>query len=145
MIYVAYGSNMHRDGMSKRCPGARALGVTMLKGQAIGVKRDGFVAIRPRRGHVVHGLAWQVSLRDVVALDRYEHAGTQTYRRRLLAVRLAGRTVRAWVYCGSSRVDTGRLRRDYFIQSVLGPALSWGLPGPYVAELGRLARSGFRS
>lgn len=145
MHYFAYGSNMHVADMAARCPGARAISTALMRDYAIGVTRDGYVGIAPRRGRRVHGVVWQVTPRDLVALDRYERAGTRSYRPRTVPLIVAGRIVRALVYCAAVPMDRSRPRRDYLGRTVLGAALSWGLSDRYVAELARLARVGFRA
>jgi hypothetical protein len=43
-LYFAYGSNMNRAAMRRRCPGARAM-LYLLRGRATGRPRPGYVAM----------------------------------------------------------------------------------------------------
>ena len=42
-LYFAYGSNMNRSAMTRRCPGARAIGTAVLEGYRFFVGLDGWV------------------------------------------------------------------------------------------------------
>jgi gamma-glutamylcyclotransferase (GGCT)/AIG2-like uncharacterized protein YtfP len=136
MLHFAYGSNMSRALMSRRCPTADALGPGCLEGWRYFISGDGYASIAPMAGAAVHGIVWRVAARDLAALNAYESLDSGLYRRRILAVRLSGRRVPALVYVGRSRVS-GRPRRGYQDGIVLPAARDWALPDSYVAELAR--------
>lgn len=144
MLYFAYGSNMSLPEMALRAPGAVPLGIGRLADHRLFVTADGYVAIRRRRRHVVHGVVWQIGARDVAALDRYEGVGEGWYVRRTLPVRLAGRSAVCLVYGGGRVAEGVRPRRRYFIEAVRASALAWNLPSRYIADLDRLGGRGFR-
>jgi hypothetical protein len=54
-FYFAYGSNMHRLAMKRRCPSARAVGPAALNGYRFFVGLDGWGSVGPSAGHIVHG------------------------------------------------------------------------------------------
>lgn len=144
MFYFAYGSNMSVAQMAHRAPGARPVGTGCLDGHRLFFTADGYAAIRPQRGHRVHGVVWQVTARDIAVLDRYEGVGEGWYRRCRVAVRHGGRTRACLVYVGADVVEGGRPIRRYFAEGVMAPALAWSLPSRYIASLARFARGGFR-
>ena len=76
-LYFAYGSNMQRAAMARRCPGARALGPAALEGYRLlrRARRLGFGHAR-RAALRVHGVLWRLTPRDIAALHAYEHCCT---------------------------------------------------------------------
>jgi gamma-glutamylcyclotransferase (GGCT)/AIG2-like uncharacterized protein YtfP len=141
-LHFAYGSNMSRELMRRRCPAAQAIGPARLDGWRFLVTPDGYASIAPAPGSTVHGVLWRLTPRHLAALNAYESLDSGLYRRRLLAVRTAGRLVRALTYVGR-RLGEGRPRPGYQDGIVLPAARAWGLPPHYVAELARWAPGGW--
>ncbi|MDQ2953545.1 MAG: gamma-glutamylcyclotransferase [Pseudomonadota bacterium] len=137
ILYFAYGSNMDRLAMAKRCPQARPLGIAVIDGYRFTIGADGYASLVRAPGNAVHGVLWHLTPRDLAALDAYESIDTGLYRRAVLPVRFAGRTTRALLYLGR-RPGQGRPRGNY-LQSVIAAARDWKLPRGYIARLGRCA------
>src|ERR1700758_2254693 len=112
MLHFAFGSNMDRAAMLRRCPGALAIGPARLDGWRFIVTRDGYASVVPAAGGVVHGVLWRLTPRDLAAADAYESVAGGLYRRRMLAVSRAGRRVQAMVYIGRDR-SVGRPKPGY--------------------------------
>src|SRR5437588_7687186 len=110
--YFAYGSNMSRAHMARRCPAAAAIGPARLDGWRFLVTLDGFASIVPAPGSVVHGVMWRISARDLAALNAYESLDSGLYVRRTLPVRVGDRIVRALAYIGRERT-AGKPRPGY--------------------------------
>ena len=73
--YIAYGSNLHRDQMRRRCPGAKVIGTSVLDGYRLMFKGSGtgaYLTIEPRAGRKVPVAVYLVTEEDEKALDRYE-------------------------------------------------------------------------
>lgn len=69
--YLAYGSNLNKAQMQRRCPDAVAIGCTKIYGYSL-VFRRGFLTIElDKNGSVPVGI-WQISEADEKRLDRYE-------------------------------------------------------------------------
>lgn len=136
-LYFAYGSNMDRDAMKRRCPEARALGPAVLEGYRFFVGREGWGSVRRSPGSRVHGVLWKVSPRDMAALHAYELLHTGLYDLRTLPVRRGGRLVPAMIYLLRQRVE-GRARPGY-VEAIAAAARGWQLPQRYIASLERLA------
>ncbi len=136
-LHFAYGSNMSRDLMQRRCPGAQALGPARLESWRFVITVDGYASVIPCPGSTVHGVLWRVTPRDRAALDAYESLGSGLYRRRLLPVACRGRRVSALVYVGRSAA-AGRPKPGY-AAIVVGAARDWALPDAYVMSLARLS------
>jgi hypothetical protein len=135
VLHFAYGSNMDRVSMRRRCPTATALGTARLDHWRYLVTRDGYASIAPAPGEVVHGVLWRLAPRDLAAVNAYESLDSGLYRRCLLPVRRGGRRVRALVYVARDRC-AGRPRPGYQ-DLVVRAARDWRLPADYVRQLER--------
>src|SRR6266849_3207858 len=135
-LHFAYGSNMSRALMCRRCPGARAIGPARLDGWRFVVTRDGYASVAPAAGGTVHGVAWRLSPRDFAALNAYESLDSGLYLRRVLPVAIGARRKPALVYVAPGRGE-GRPRPGYQ-ELVVAAAREWGLPDAYVRALERL-------
>lgn len=69
--YIAYGSNLNKIQMARRCPHAAVVGGAVLEGYKL-VFRRGYLTIEPDEGGLVPVGVWRISCRDEAALDRYE-------------------------------------------------------------------------
>ncbi|MFN3657744.1 MAG: gamma-glutamylcyclotransferase [Pseudolabrys sp.] len=136
-LYFAYGSNMDRAAMRRRCREARALGPALLRDYAFFVGRDGWGSVKPRRGGSVHGVLWCVSPRDLAALHAYEWLHKGLYAMSKVPVRYGARHVRATIYVLRRRVE-GRARPGY-METIAAAARDWRLPERYTRSLERMA------
>lgn len=136
MLHFAYGSNMDRAAMVRRCPGAAALGPARLDHWRFVVTRSGYASVVPAPG-AVHGILWRLTARDVAAVNAYESLDSGLYRRRMLPVRHHGRSVPALVYVARGR-RAGRPKPGYQ-DLVVAAACAWNLPEDYIDGLRRWA------
>jgi gamma-glutamyl AIG2-like cyclotransferase len=139
-LHFAYGSNMSRALMRRRCPGAHAVGPARLDGWRFIISRDGYASVRPAPGAAVHGVLWRLLPRDLAALNAYESLDSGLYARRVLPVRIGARRQPALVYVAPGRGD-GRPRPGYQ-ELVVAAAREWNLPDDYLRALARLVPSG---
>src|ERR1043166_6273151 len=98
MLHFAYGSNMDRAALRRRCPAATAIGTARLENWRFVVTRDGYASIVPAPGSAVHGVLWRLTARDLAAVNAYESLDSGLYRRRMLPVRQGGRRLKGLVY-----------------------------------------------
>jgi hypothetical protein len=131
-LHFAYGSNMSRVLMRRRCPGARGLGAAWLDGWRFVITRDGYASLVRAPGARVHGVLWRLTPRDLAALHAYEQ---RAYLRRIVPVRQGGARLPALVYLAPER-GGGRARPGYQ-ELVVASARDWRLPDDYVAGLKR--------
>jgi hypothetical protein len=132
-LYFAYGSNMNREAMARRCPRSNALGLARLARHRVAVMREGWVTVA-RDPHVsVHGVLWDLALADVPALDRYEGP---LYAKIVQPVIGGSGPKRALVYVGAN-AGPGVPRPDYLAE-ILAAARSWPLPVDAIAAIERL-------
>ena len=138
-LYFAYGSNMSRAAMRRRCPQARALGSATLEGYRFFVGLDGWGSVAPNAGDIVHGVLWQLTPRDVAALHAYELLHKGLYEVRHLPVRAGACRLRAMVYLLRRR-SVGRPRPGY-VEMIAAAARGWQLPEVYIRSVERWSGS----
>lgn len=139
MLHFAYGSNMSRMLMGRRCPTAVALGTARLAGWRFIIMGEGYASVVPSLGSDVYGVLWRLKPRDLAALNAYESLDSGLYRRRMLAVTYDGGRAPALVYLARDRSE-GRPKPGYQ-DIVVAAAREWGLPEAYVRALERWAPS----
>jgi len=141
-LHFAYGSNMSKALMAMRCGQARPLGVATLAGWRFIIGRQRYGSIVPVRGHMVHGVLWKLSPRDLAAVNAYESVDTGLYLRRRLPVRYGDHVVQALVFV--ARVGGKGRPRPGYMRVVVESARDWQLPERYVRTLARWSRSRWR-
>src|SRR5258706_5321324 len=142
VVHFAYGSNMSRTLMCAHCAAAAARGTAQLPRWRFLITRDGYASIVPAVGETVHGVLWQVSPRDLAAINVYEGLSVGLYRRRTLPVLNGfGRRVTALSYIARANGE-GRPRPGY-LDLVVAAARDWQLPDDYIRMLARWAPSGW--
>ena len=137
-LHFAYGANMDREAMARRCPRSKAVGLARLARHRLAVMREGWLtAIRDPLSSV-HGVLWELALSDVRTLDRYEGLPQGHYAKIAQPVLTESGPRRALVYVGAN-AGPGAPRPEYLAE-VLAAARSWPLPAEAIAELERLGR-----
>lgn len=134
-LYFAYGANMNRPAMRRRCPGAHAIGPAALEGYRFFVGLEGWGSVKPSPGDIVHGVLWRLTLRDVAALHAFEllHQGLYTVRH--MPVRAGSRRLPAMLYLLHRRV-AGRPKPGY-VEMIAAAARGWKLPERYIRSVER--------
>ena len=115
-LYLAYGSNLNLAQMANRCPTARVIGSSEMKGWRLLFKgsRTGAVAtVEPDRGSFVPVLVWEITPADEAALDRYE-GWPFLYRKEMVKVKINGKSVKAMVYIMNEGRPTGQPSCYYY-------------------------------
>ena len=135
-LYFAYGANMERAAMARRCGAAIPLGPAVLRGWRY-VIAEGYGSVAPARGAHVCGVLWRLTARDLAALNIFESLDSGLYRRATLTVDIGGQRVRALVYVG--RKGGKRRAMPGYQERIVAAAEEWRLPKRYIAQLRRLA------
>ena len=126
--YLAYGSNLNKAQMQKRCPGAKPIGKGLLEGYELffkGSKTGYYLTIEPKADGVVPIVVWEVSAENERSLDRYEGFPVCYYKKelRLPVFRTkSGRTVQTtgFVYIMNEKRKLGEPHPRYFWTCVKG-------------------------
>jgi hypothetical protein len=132
-LHFAYGPNMNRAGMARRCPGAVALGRAVLSDHRFLITADGYASVLRMPGETVHGVLWRLGARDLATLDAYEGVDSGLFSRAMMPVLSEGRSVKALVYLGRSR-EEGHPKPGY-LNDVISAAREWQLPWDYIQSL----------
>jgi len=138
-LYFAYGSNMNRGAMERRCAGATAIGPARLDGYGFFVGIDGWGSVKRKAGATVHGVLWRLTPRDAAALHAYELLHKGLYDVRHLPVRLGAGRVTAMLYVLRRR-SAGKPRPGY-AEMIAAAARGWRLPEPYIRSVERWSTS----
>ena len=116
-LYIAYGSNLNLSQMAYRCPTAKVVGKSELKGYELlfrGGRRGAVATVEPKEDSSVPVLLWNIQEADEAALDRYE-GYPRFYDKQMMEVELKGKSVSAMVY-------------------VMTPGHAFGIPSYYYAN-----------
>lgn len=84
--YIAYGSNLNVRQMRMRCPSARRIATSELKGYELlfkGSKTGSYLTVEKKPGSSVPVGVWEVTQADEKALDRYEGFPNFYYKKEL--------------------------------------------------------------
>jgi gamma-glutamylcyclotransferase (GGCT)/AIG2-like uncharacterized protein YtfP len=122
--YFAYGSNLNRADMRRRCPDAHPGVPARLHGWRLTFR--GVADIEPAAGRTVHGALWWLSRADVRNLDAYEGAPTY-YRRRTVEVLTDDGPVEAMTYVMTGDSYRG-LPSPWYLGRIEEGFRDWGLP-----------------
>lgn len=95
MLYIAYGSNLNKEQMKRRCPQAKPVGTIMLKNYELQFRI--YLTIIPKQDSEVPVAIWEITERDEESLDLYEGYPKQ-YRKEYLDIEIQGRREKALVY-----------------------------------------------
>ena len=100
--YIAYGSNLNVQQMSYSCPGARVVGISVIKGYELiykGSKTGSYLTIEKKKGGIVPVAVWEVTADDEKRLDAYEGYPNFYYKTEMkLQLKGARKRIKAFVY-----------------------------------------------
>jgi AIG2 family protein len=135
MLYLAYGSNMHRGQMAERCPGAVPAGTARLPSHRFRINSAGWATVTPEEGADVYGALWGLAEDDEHALDLYEGVAEGGYVRKVVEAWRwpSGGPVAAWLYVATD-TSPGVPERKY-LAGIVEAARLLGLPAPYADEV----------
>ncbi len=132
-LYVAYGSNLNKDQMAKRCPTAKPYGVGFLKNWELiyrGSRTGAYATIRKKKGVNVPVVIWEITDCDERNLDIYE-GYPKFYFKRNVMVSLDIGLKKAMVYI----MDTSRLPgipSSHYIDTIYKGYEDFGLDFQYL-------------
>lgn len=99
-LYIAYGSNLNLPQMARRCPTAKVVGKSLLRGWRLvfrGSPSSAVATVERMPRHSVPVLVWRLQPADEQALDAYE-GWPRLYRKETIRLTLKGRRVYAMIY-----------------------------------------------
>lgn len=111
MLYVAYGSNLNKEQMFYRCPGAKVVYTGVIKDYKLvyrGSKTGAYATIIPKKGEHVPVAIWEINDRHERSLDRYEGYPTFYYKKDIEVTLNDDRTIPAMAYIMFDKAKPGR-------------------------------------
>jgi hypothetical protein len=114
--YLAYGSNLNMEQMSRRCPGASVVGATVLNNHRLlfrGTPGNTHATIEIKHGYTVPVLLWQITDDDEAALDIYEGV-PRYYTKEKFLIRVGEEVRTALVYVMTSGRPMGPPNDIYY-------------------------------
>lgn len=128
-LYVCYGSNLHLQQMSYRCPDATVYGSGVIKNYRL--KFYGVASIEPQPGEDCPVGVWEISERDEINLDRYEGFPNLYRKEEIEVVMESGETVTAMVYI-MNRSGAEYDPSPHYYETIYSGYQSFGLPLAYL-------------
>lgn len=120
-LYIAYGSNLHKQQMEKRCPDAVPHAVVTLNGWELvyrGVNPNRIYAtLQQKEGASTPVVLWEITPKDETNLDEYEDYPTLYYKQDIPVTLTDGTTILAMVYLMTDQATPGR-PSDTYIQTI---------------------------
>jgi gamma-glutamylcyclotransferase (GGCT)/AIG2-like uncharacterized protein YtfP len=138
--YFAYGSNLSRTQMKKRCPDSAFIEVGRLRGRSLAFTIrsshwDGGVAdIVPDPAGEVWGVLYEISNDDLGLLDQYEGEGSSYGRFQTTIETSIGSVGGVWVYEVLNRGGPFHPSREY-MQIMRKAASEFGFPEEYLVSI----------
>jgi gamma-glutamylcyclotransferase (GGCT)/AIG2-like uncharacterized protein YtfP len=133
MYYFAYGSNLSHEQMRKRCPDAQPkLTATLPDHKLIFAGRSqtwpngGVASIKPSRREEVVGAVYEISVKCLKALDRWEGWPTVYEHKRVTVFTESGDPLEAITYVRVMQSDERRPSREY-LDTIREGYKDWGI------------------
>lgn len=119
-LYIAYGSNLNLPQMAFRCPTAKVVGASEIKGYELlfrGGCKGAVATVEPLEGSSVPVLLWKIRPGDEQALDRYE-GYPHFYRKEMMEVELNGKAAPGMVYVMNGGHELGA-PSDFYLNTIM--------------------------
>jgi gamma-glutamylcyclotransferase (GGCT)/AIG2-like uncharacterized protein YtfP len=138
VYYFAYGSNMNKDQMSKRCPDAKFICTLKLPDYKFTLDCAGVATIIETKKHYVQGILWLITEDDMDNLDRYEGISSGCYKKEYIHIPEMHKEVVhsefMLVYVSLRSIVLENKRPDY-MDEILKAAKDWDFDQEYIVEL----------
>jgi len=130
-FYFAYGSNMSKEQMKKRCPDAKPLGKAILKGYKFIINNRGVATVIESKDDYVEGGLYEVTNDCLESLDGYEGVSSGDYDKTKLQVEYENETIEAYIYIATCEKESKNPRQGY-MKTVLTGAKDFNLSDDYI-------------
>ena len=115
-MYIAYGSNLNKGQMARRCPTARYVGTGMVEGYELKFKgrpEGAYATIDPKKGGRVPVAIWEIQPYDEFRLNQYE-GYPNNYFTRNIPVKIGNHEVTGMVYIMNLRAQANLPSDKYY-------------------------------
>lgn len=129
--YFAYGSNIDRDQMSERCPGARLVGPGLLRSYRFRINSRGVATVVPDESAATWGVVWKITDEHRENLDEKEGVRFGTYSPKHVRIELSDGQVCNCLIYHAKDISPG-IPRDNYLERIIWWAEKHGLPQDYI-------------
>lgn len=136
-LYLAYGSNLHRGQMARRCPTATIEGISEIPNYTLTFRGSGVATIEPKRGDSVPVLVWSITKRDEQSLDIYE-GFPRLYVKQNFTIELNGEKVVAMAYVMTPGRGLATPPRTYY-NTILTGYKEFGFDVKYLSKAAKVS------
>ena len=115
-LYIAYGSNLNKGQMARRCPTARYVGTGMVEGYELKFKgrpEGAYATIDPKKGGSVPVAIWEIQPYDEFRLNQYE-GYPNNYFTRNIPVKIGNHEVTGMVYIMNLQAQANLPAQHYY-------------------------------
>ena len=115
-MYIAYGSNLNKEQMARRCPTARYVGTGMVEGYELKFKgrpEGAYATIDPKKGGKVPVAIWEIQPYDEFRLHQYEGYPNHYFTRNI-PVKIGNHEVTGMVYIMNLRAQANLPSDKYY-------------------------------
>lgn len=127
MKYFAYGSNLNLEQMLTRCSDASPITQAILNGYELVYRRSVATIEKSTSRSKVYGAIYDISARDLTALDRYE-GYPHLYYRKFIQVEAKGLgNVKAMTYVMHKKFDKEQ-PTEFYYNTIKQGYQDWALP-----------------
>ena len=115
-MYIAYGSNLNKEQMARRCPTARYVGTGMVEGYELKFKgrpEGAYATIDPKKGGTVPVAIWEIQPYDEFRLHQYEGYPNHYFTKNI-PVKIGNHEVTGMVYIMNLRAQANRPSKHYY-------------------------------
>ena len=147
-IYLAYGSNLNKNQMAMRCPGAKVIGTAYIEGYQLlfkGSRTGSFLTIEEQDGGKVPVGVWEVSERDELSLDFYEGYPTFYYKKPVkVTLNETGKEINAFVYIMHEERKLG-IPSQFYINVCMQGYMDFGFDFEYIKKAIEITKGGMKN
>ena len=115
-MYIAYGSNLNKEQMARRCPTARYVGTGMVEGYELKFKgrpEGAYATIDPKKGGTVPVAIWEIQPYDEFRLHQYEGYPNHYFTKNI-PVKIGNHEVTGMVYIMNLRAQANLPSDKYY-------------------------------
>lgn len=133
--YIAYGSNLNKEQMEMRCPGAIPMGTAFLEGYRLafkGSKTGAYLTVEQQAGSKVPVAVWAITAEHERALDRYEGYPNFYYKKEFKK-KIGKKEITCFLYIMNEEREYG-LPSDFYIMTCAQGYDDFDLDEKYLQE-----------
>lgn len=138
--YLAYGSNLNKEQMKRRCPTAVPVGSALIKDYRLlfkGSLTGAYLTIEKAKGKSVPVGVWKINDSDELALDKYEGYPTFYYKKEIdiICMNASGqqKPIKAFIYIMDEKCKVN-VPSNYYLRVCLDGYKDFNFDFKYIKE-----------